>query len=295
MVKKEVVLYAPAKINLALAITGRRKDGFHELQTIFQSVSLYDFVRVEVTNEEGITCVCGALSGEKNLAFRAAKIFLEELGKKTKNTFNFGIKITIHKRIPLQAGLAGGSSDAATVFRALNIIYDRPFTKWELLACAKKCGSDTAYCLFGGTYWGEGTGVILSELPAVPQMNIIIVKPEEGMETGEAYRLFDEFGKFSELNKEQWEEVLKEKSVRKLGSLLVNVLEPVSIQIVPKIGKIKNILLEEGCYGGLMSGSGSSVFGILPKENNGLKIMGRLKKEGFNNLWLVKSIGGNII
>lgn len=288
MTKSKVEMLAAAKINLALAVSGRRADGYHEIQTVFQSVSLYDRVRVELKGQ-GINCLCGELSGEQNIAYKAAKIFLEEIKKKKAQENKQGIQIHIDKNIPLQAGLAGGSSDAAAVLRALNSLYDKPFSYPELLAIAGKCGSDTAFCLAGGTQWGEGTGTSLQELPPVPDLQLIIVKPDKGVDTARAYRLFDESEEFSNLDRELWEKTLINGRIEEIGSMLFNSLEPVASKLVPEIKVLKDILLAEGCYGALMSGSGSAVFGIVRSREHGVRITEKLRKQGFKNSWLVKT------
>lgn len=280
---------APAKINLGLAVTGIRDDGYHLLETVFQTISLYDQIEVEITGT-GIECDCGELSGKDNLAYKAASLFLDELKDKQGISENLGIKIVIEKNIPVQAGLAGGSTDAAAVIRCLNKLFNYPFSSEQLLDIASKIGSDTAYCLEGGTKWGEGTGSTLSPLPQAPEMNLILVKPPQGVSTAEAYRLFDKTGKFSKLDKEQWIRALQKGDIDLIAEIMNNSLEGPAFYLVPEIKTIKEILLENGCLGALMSGSGSAVFGILPDKNSGIKIKARLSAEGLSSSWLVKTI-----
>ncbi len=289
MVISNIKTVAPAKINLALAVTGLRADGYHMIQTVFQAISLYDQVEVELKGE-GITCVCGDLSGENNLAYKAAAQFMEELKSKQSIYGNMGISISIEKNIPLQAGLAGGSADAAAVLRSLNKLYGFPFSYEKLLIIAAKCGSDTAFCLKGGTQWGEGTGTNLTKLPLAPEMNLILVKPSKGVDTSEAYNLFDETGELSILDKDLWAEALQKGSGEQIGKMMFNSLENTAFSLVPEIKKIKELLLEKGCWGALMSGSGSSVFGILPDRESGLGIKESLANRGFHETWLVKTI-----
>lgn len=288
MKELSVEVLAPAKINLALAIKGKRPDGFHSLETIFQSLSLYDRVNV-VLKGKGISCICGELSGEKNLAYQAAQTFSEYYEAMGFGNIS-GVEITIEKNIPLQAGLAGGSSDAAAVLVALNRLLDNPFTYGQLLECAQKCGSDTAFCLRGGTQWGEGTGSSLIELPPAPEMAIILVKPLQGVCTAEAYRLFDVQERFSRLNRNLWLEALQSEDTLRIGQLLLNDLEIAVFKLVPEVSTLKALLLEGGCIGALMSGSGSTVFGILKDIKQGEKIRKLLQNEGFSQSWLVKTI-----
>lgn len=280
---------APAKINLALAVTGIRSDGYHLLQTVFQSISLYDQVQIELDGEE-ISCDCGDLSGEDNLAYIAAQMFIEDLQGKEKFSRKIGIKITIEKNIPLQAGLAGGSTDAAAVLRSLNKLFDHPFSYEQLMKIAAKCGSDTPFCLKGGTQWGEGIGTTLTKLPQFPEMDILLVKPLGGVNTSEAYRLFAESGQFSTLDKELWINHLQTGNIEQITKMLSNSLEYPAFLLVPEIKRIKELLLEQGCWGALMSGSGSAVFGIVPDRESGLRIKDYFANQGFHETWLVKTI-----
>lgn len=289
MVISSIKTIAPAKINFALAITGLRADGYHMIQTVFQTIALYDQIEVELIGE-GITCTCGDISGENNLAYKAATEFMEELEAKQNIPGNWGIRISIEKNIPLQAGLAGGSTDAAAVIRGLNKLYGHPFSYEELLQIAAKCGSDTAFCLKGGTQWGEGTGTTLTKLPQAPELDLILVKPIKGVDTSEAYRLFDETGELSPLDKDLWTKVLQKGNKEQIGKLMTNSLEYPAFTLVPEIKKIKELLLEGGCWGALMSGSGSAVFGILPDRESGLVIRQSLADQGFHENWLVKTI-----
>lgn len=288
---KSVTLLAPAKINLSLAVTGLRTDGYHQLETVFQSISLYDEIKVELKGE-GISCNCGKLSGRENLAYKAAQVFLASLRKKENFAGYTGIRITIEKKIPLEAGLAGGSTDAAAVLKALNRLYNNPFSYKELLEQAASCGADTAFFLKGGTQWGEGIGSTLEELPAAPFMELVLVKPARGVNTFEAYRLFDRIGEFSQLNKSLWIQTLQNGKIKEIGKILVNSLEKPAFVLVPEIKRIKNILTREACQGVLMSGSGSAVFGILPDKNSGTRIRKILTDEGFIHNWQVQTITG---
>ncbi|WP_407305921.1 4-(cytidine 5'-diphospho)-2-C-methyl-D-erythritol kinase [Desulfosporosinus sp. SB140] len=275
--------FAYAKINFALAILGVRDDGYHELQSVMQSIALHDVVRVRRTGEAMI-CRCGALSGKGNLAYIAAELFLNELG------LPGGIEIDIDKYIPIQAGLAGGSSDAAATLRLLNQLYDTPLSREELIALAGKCGADVAFCLRGGTMWATGRGERLNLLPNVLEVDLVLVKPAAGVNTREAYRQFDRSGRGGFLSKSDWEMALREASPLKIAGLLYNDLEIASMTMVPEISNLKRQLLEEGCYGALMSGSGSCVFGISQSREHAQKVAERLIKKGCANVWVTKTV-----
>jgi 4-diphosphocytidyl-2-C-methyl-D-erythritol kinase len=279
--------FAYAKINLALAVHGIREDGYHDLQSVMQSISLHDIVRVRRRGEK-VVCQCGALSGPGNLAYKAAVLFMEQCGQSE------GIEIEIDKHIPIQAGLAGGSTDAAATLRLLNQLYGKPLDNEVLHALAERCGADVAFCLRGGTMWATGRGERLELLPAYPELNIVLVKPFAGVNTGEAFRRFDLVGRGGTLTRRDWEKALIQGSTQQIANLLYNDLEPVSIQIVPEISKIKQHLLDAECYGALMSGSGSSVFGIAQGKQHAIEVAGRLKKRGYKNVWVTKTVG-NIV
>ncbi|GAB6172552.1 4-(cytidine 5'-diphospho)-2-C-methyl-D-erythritol kinase [Paradesulfitobacterium aromaticivorans] len=270
--------FAYAKINLALAITGRRADGYHELQSVMQSISLYDVIRVW-RRGDGITCRCGELSGPFNLAYRAAEKFVLRLGKTA------GIEIEIEKKIPLEAGLAGGSSNAAAVLRVLNELYGSPLSGEELRELAGSIGADVAFCLDGGTMWATGRGEILAELPPAPRLELVVAKPLAGVNTKEAYRRFDEEGQTGSLNQDDWIQALTAGRPEQVAALLSNDLEEVSIRMVPEIGHIKRIMLKSGCYGALMSGSGSAVFGLAYGQEQALTIARELRAQGHSEVW----------
>jgi len=289
MKNDSLVVPAPAKINLSLAVTDKRADGFHGLATVFQSISLFDRVEVKLTNQ-GIACWCGNLSGEGNLAHKAAQAFFQQLYANGETRSTAGVEIIIDKKIPWQAGLGGGSSDAAAVLRALNTLLDNALSDDQLLQCAKMCGSDTAFCLKGGTQWGEGTGTDLSDLPPSPEMHLLLVKPSTGVNTADAYQVFDKVGNYATLDKKLWVELLRGKDLKRIGENLTNSLETAAFQLLPEIRWIKEQLIRGGCLGALMSGSGSTVFGILEDERQGKQLAAQFANLGIFQTWLVKTI-----
>jgi len=275
--------FANAKINLALAIQGIREDGYHELQSVMQSINLHDIVRVRRHGEK-LVCRCGALSGPDNLAYKAALMFIEQCG------VSRGIEIEIVKCIPIQAGLAGGSTDAAATLRLLNQFYGEPLSIEELVTLAARCGADVAFCLQGGTMWATGRGERLKVLPTAPKLDIVLIKPNTGVNTGEAYRRFDLIGQAGCLKRADWEKALRGDSAQQIAELLYNNLESASIQLVPHILDYKKHLLDAGCYGALMSGSGSSVFGIAKGRQHALQVAETLKKKGLKYVWATTTI-----
>jgi 4-diphosphocytidyl-2-C-methyl-D-erythritol kinase len=274
--------FAYAKINLALAIHGIREDGYHELQSVMQSIDLHDLVRVRRRGEK-VVCRCGALSGSGNLAYQAAVLFQEQCAQ------SGGVEIEIEKHIPVQAGLAGGSTDAAATLRLLNQLYEEPLDREGLLTLAGRCGADVAFCLGGGTLWATGRGERLELLPPAPKLDLVLIKPLAGVNTREAYRQFDLLGQGGRLRRADWEKALTRGTAQQIAELLYNDLEPASIHLVPQILKFKQLLLEAGCYGALMSGSGSCVFGIAQGRQHAREVADQLKKKGFNNVWITRT------
>lgn len=275
--------FAYAKVNLALAIHGIREDGYHELQSVMQSIALHDIVRVRRRGDK-VVCRCGTLSGSGNLAYKAAVLFQEQCGQ------SGGVEIEIEKHIPVQAGLAGGSTDAAATLRLLNQLYGDPLDRAALLALAGRCGADVAFCLRGGTMWATGRGEQLESLPSAPKIDLVLIKPFAGVNTREAYHQFDVVGQGGRLTRTDWEKVLTQGSTQQIANLLYNDLEPASIQMVPQILEFKQYLLEAECYGALMSGSGSCVFGIAQGKQHAIEVAGRLRKKGFKNIWVTRTV-----
>lgn len=275
--------FAYAKINLALAIQGIREDGYHELQSVMQSIALHDIVRVRRRGEK-VVCRCGALSGPENIAYKAAVLFLEQIGQ-----FD-GIEIEIVKHIPVLAGLAGGSTDAAATLRLLNQLYREPLSREALLTLAMRCGADVAFCLRGGTMWATGRGERLEALPIAPVLDLVLAKPFAGVNTREAYLRFDLVGQGGRLTQTEWEKALSQNSTQQIADLLYNDLESASAQMVPEILALKQHLLEAECYGALMSGSGSCVFGIAQGKQHAIEVAERLRRKGFNNVLVTRTV-----
>ncbi len=259
-----ITLKTPAKINYFLEVTGKRSDGYHELSTVFQAIGLYDRLTLEKTDEEGILLEEeeGSVSvplDETNLMFRAAALLFSAFG------LSGGLAIRFRKEIPVGAGLGGGSSDAAAVLFGINELYGLELTKKELQAFALELGADVPFFLEGGTCHAAGIGEELTPVPFDRTIPIVLVKPPESASTKEVFQAFD---------REEAREVRSADAVlelfygdpdgfeKRLSRELFNALEPVTERIVPAIAEIRSLLLENGACGALMSGSGSSVFGV---------------------------------
>ena len=255
---------AYAKINLFLDIESVRNDGYHNIISLMQSVSLHDTVTVEYLPDEeyGITVSCSDQSvpcNEKNLAYKAAKTFPINVGS---------IHIDIQKSIPMQAGLAGGSADAAATLIALNNLSDNRLSKNELKALGNKLGADVPFCIEMGAAIARGTGDILEHVSSMPYAPIVIARLGEGMSTPEAYRALDQ--KYSRFNGYKpninlLELLLSDKfhdNFEEYSKGLFNIFESVVEPCRPCVTQLKEIMHAHGTIGSMMSGSGTSVFGI---------------------------------
>ena len=254
--------YAYAKINLSLDILGTLPNGYHEVRMIMQSLQLHDTVTLKITAATGITMTCSDASlpvDEHNLAYRAAALFC--------NTYQIaeGIELHLEKKIPVAAGLAGGSSDAAAVLRGLNEMYGHPATAEELAALGVKLGADVPYCLMLGTALSEGIGERLTTLPAAPDCHCLLVKPAAGASTKQIYTDYDALVQTTNIKHPVTDALLSSLSSGDYHTLvtgLCNVLEPVTMRLVPDIAAIKENLQFLDADGVLMSGSGPTVFAL---------------------------------
>lgn len=254
--------YAYAKINLSLDILGTLPNGYHEVRMIMQSLQLHDTITLNINNTPGITMTCSDTSlpvDAHNLAYRAAVSFCEAYH------ISDGIALHLEKIIPVAAGLAGGSSDAAAVLRGLNEMYGCPATADELAALGVKLGADVPYCLMLGTALSEGIGERLTALPSAPDCHCLLVKPAAGASTKQIYTDYDALVQTTEIKHPDTDALLRALSAGDYNTLvsgLCNVLEPVTMSLVPDIAVIKKTLQTLGADGVLMSGSGPTVFAL---------------------------------
>lgn len=250
---------AYAKINLSLDILRKRKDGYHELKMIMQTVSLYDEIYIEKSDTISIECNKDDIPlNNKNLAWKAADAFFNY------TSINSGCKIKLIKHIPDGAGLGGGSSDAATVLLALNEIYNTNITNEELINIAVKIGADVPFFILKGTYLAEGIGEKLTKIENNTDPYILIHKPSFSISTKWAYENLKLDNK-NNYNVDKIVENLKDKNYNFKD--IFNYLEDVSVSKYPQINDIKNKMKYYGATAALMSGSGSSVFGIFTDKN----------------------------
>ncbi len=255
---KKAVTKAFAKINLSLDVLGKLENGYHEVQMVMQTVSVYDLVTVErIDSGISLTTNLPFLPSDRgNIAYKAAEEFFNYTGIKA------GVKIDISKRIPVGAGLAGGSSNASAVLKAMNKLFNAGLSLKELCSIGVSLGADVPYCILGGTRLAEGIGEKLSPLPKIPKCSIVLVKPAFSISTKTVYEKIDSCSDFKRPQTQRLIEGLHEGSLDKIVSSMGNVLEEVSIPEHPILQKVKEELTELGAIGTQMSGSGPTVFGI---------------------------------
>lgn len=263
---QELILLAPAKINLTLDVTGRRDDGYHLIETIMQTVDFADRVAVRLGGEPGgirLRLSDASLPTDaRNTAYRAAAAFLAALAQREMEPV--GVEIAIHKHIPIQAGLAGGSADAAAVLVALNRLTDARLTDEELCALGETVGADVPFCIVGGAALATGTGTILSPLPPLPACPLVIAKPAAGVSTPEAYRRIDAADILHRPHTSAVADALCAGELAAVGRELCNVFE--EALDLPAVRVIKEEMRRHGTLGCQMTGSGTAVFGLFEEE-----------------------------
>ena len=247
-----------AKVNLYLEITGKRPDGYHELITVMCLIDLHDTLRLEFqTPDTRLTCNHPAVPTDaSNLGLKAAHAFFQAIGRSD------SLSVAIDKKIPVGAGLGGGSSNAAAVLTALNDYYQQPLGRDAIMALAGRIGADVPFFIYGRPALATGIGERLTAFDHLPEMTVVLIYPGKPVSTAEVYQRLN-FGltKSKKINTQITFRHIREKEI---PALLYNDLEPPAFAINPEIAHAKTVLLGEGAAGALMSGSGSSVFGIYP-------------------------------
>ncbi len=257
-----VMILGRAKINLTLDILGLRDDGYHEIATVMQSLALADTLTL-TRQEEGITLTVdlpGLEADERNLAHRAAALVMKECGVRG------GVHIDIAKRIPVAAGLAGGSADAAATLRGMNELYGLGLSDAELCALGAQIGSDIPFSLMGGTIFATGRGEIMRRVADFPETPIVLAKPQVSVSTPWAYRSYDAHPPEYHPNNAAFLDALARGDRTRCADLICNVLEPVTEAVHPVIGDYRARMQEHGAICAMMSGSGPTVFGLFTDE-----------------------------
>ena len=257
-------IQAFAKLNLTLDILGKREDGYHDLRMVMQSITLADTLTLEENQGEGLRVSANLRflpTGEKNLAAAAALRFWEALGREPED-----LDIRIEKRIPVCAGMAGGSSDAAAVLRALNQRSGKPFSPKELARLGERVGSDVPYCVLGGTALAEGRGEVLTPLPPLPRCWVVACKPDFPISTPELFAQADRVKLRRRPDTAGLVAALEAGDLGGVARRMYNVFEDVlPARLYTRVAEIKNILIQCGALGANMSGSGPTAFGLFDR------------------------------
>lgn len=270
----KIILKARAKINLSLDVLDKRQDGYHNVRMIMQTVDLHDSIFIG-KQDHGIKIRCNipyVPTDNRNIAYKVAESVIKKFDIKK------GVYINLKKNIPVASGLGGGSSDGATVLKGLNKLFDLKMSKDEMIKIGREFGADIPFCFLGGTVLAEGIGEKLTVLPDLPTTTVLICKPNTHISTAHVYSRFDPSKVQKRPDTESLIKYVKEKDIKSLAQNMVNVLEPITMTEKPIISDIKNELIKRGALGAMMSGTGTSVFGIFENRYQALKTAKKLKK-----------------
>ena len=264
----DISLKALAKINLGLDVVMRREDGYHEVRMIMQTIQLYDRLDIKRTQEPGIqiqTNLSFLPVNENNLIYKAAKLLMDEF------SITDGVSVKLDKRIPVAAGMAGGSTDAAAMLIGVNRLFSLGLTKRQLMERGVQIGADVPYCIMRGTALAEGIGEALSPLPPMVKCPVLIAKPSISVSTKFVYQNLKLDDTTIHPDIDRLIDDIKAKNLHDIAAHMGNVLETVTIPNYPVIDEIKKHMLSNGALGAMMSGSGPTVFGLFDNEDTAKK------------------------
>ena len=287
---KDISVKALAKINLGLDVVRRREDGYHEVRMIMQTIHLFDRLEISKNTSGQITMETNLAflpTNENNLVYKAAKLLTDEFGIKD------GVHVWLHKHIPVAAGMAGGSTDAAAVLYGMNRIFDLGLSKEELMERGVKIGADVPYCVMRGTALAEGIGEKLTKLPPMVKCPVLIAKPQINVSTKFVYENLKLDADTEHPDIDRLVADIREKNLTKIAADMGNVLETVTIPAYPVIADIKENMLQNGAVNAMMSGSGPTVFGLFEKEADAVQAYEAMKRSGLANQIYLTSIYNN--
>ena len=271
-----ITLKALAKINLGLDVLGKRENGYHDVRMVMQTIYLYDNVTLTKMEEEGILLECNLQylpTDATNIAYKAAKLLMDEFDIKE------GVHIVLDKHIPVAAGLAGGSSNAAAVLVGMNGMFKLGLSQEELMKRGVLLGADVPYCIMRGTVLAEGIGEILTPLPMLPKCYVLIAKPGISVSTKTVYEKLDSQEIETHPDIDGILEGLECQDIKKIASSMGNVLERVTIEQYPIIETIKKVMIENGALNSMMSGSGPTVFGIFEDRQSAKEAQRKIREK----------------
>ena len=283
-------LKALAKINLGLDVLGRRENGYHDVRMVMQTIYLYDNIILEKTKQEGIQLKTNLFylpTDEKNIAYQAAKLLVDEFQIKG------GIRIVLDKHIPVAAGMAGGSSNAAAVLVGMNRMFGLGLSERELMERGVRLGADVPYCIMRGTVLAEGIGEILTPLAPLPKCYVVIAKPPVSVSTKLVYEKLDAHEIDEHPDIDGLIRGLENGNLKQVADSMGNVLERVTKASYPIIGDIETALKEAGALNALMSGSGPTVFGIFDDKKLAGHAQHRIRKLGLAKQVYVVNVHNN--
>ena len=270
-----------AKINLCLDVLSRRADGYHDVEMVMTNVDIADVLEIRELEEKKISLICNnkdLATDETNLIYRAIVLLQKETKK------DFGVEVRLEKNIPMQAGMAGGSADAAATLKAVNELFNLGITTDRLIELGARLGADIPFCIVGGTVLAKGIGEKLIPLKKLPKLKLLVAKPAAGLSTKLVYENLD----IDTLNKTGFKHKMVSiiesddtddiKTV-KIAKALDNILEVPSLKLLPFIAQIKQIMYDNNCLGSLMSGSGTAIFGIFDNDSDMLRTKAVLEKD----------------
>lgn len=276
-----------AKINLTLDVLAKREDGYHDLKSVMQTISIRDDIEIDLDTGKPWRILCdkdGVPTDETNLVWKAARLYFDTIGEEPD-----GIEIRITKRIPMQSGLAGGSADAAAVLRALNRHYNNPLSILALAELGAGVGSDVPFCVVCGTVMVEGRGERLRKLPDMPDCCFVVCKPDFNCSTPELYRALDETVIGKRPNHQAMESALLAGDLGKVCENIYNVFDPVVTKDHLELNYIKSIFNSYGSINQQMSGSGPAVFAVVPEFEFAAVICNMLK-DNYPNVFIAKPV-----
>ena len=274
---ERIQLKALGKINLGLDVLGKRENGYHDVRMIMQTVYLYDEVTLEKRQEPGITVSTNLIylpTDKTNIAYRAAKILLDEFGERR------GVAIHLKKHIPVAAGMAGGSADAAAVLFGMNRMFGWKLSEKELMERGVTLGADVPYCIMRGTALAEGIGEKLTRLPAMPKCHLLIAKPPISVSTKLVYEKLDALAIVDHPDIDGIIEGLKDRDLIRVAGSMGNVLQNVTETEYPVITQIKEEMIKGGAINAMMSGSGPTVFGLFKERSMAKKTAEQIRQLG---------------
>ena len=283
-------LRALAKINLGLDVLGRRENGYHDVRMVMQTIYLYDNVTLTKTEEPGIQLQTNLFYlpvDEKNIAYKAAKLLMDEFQIKE------GVHITLDKHIPVAAGMAGGSSNAAAVLVGMNRLFRLGLSEQDLMERGVSLGADVPYCVMRGTVLAEGIGEILTPLAPLPKCYILVAKPSISVSTKTVYEKLDAHEIEDHPDIDGVIAGLEAGDLKKVAGSIGNVLERVTIEDYPIIQEIKNAMVEAGALNAMMSGSGPTVFGIFEDRMLARQAQQKIRKAGLTKQVYVVNVHNN--